>query len=146
MDRLTGCQGTSGREPTCPQLPAALLPVDGIRRLCKYQVLWTGTGFGRVVAVVVGTVRQSPGMDVTALLLLVIGLAVGSLLGALAQRARWAADVASARAESRAARERQAESERAGDRTQQQLAERFRALSSEALERTSEQLLQLADT
>jgi DNA recombination protein RmuC len=80
-------------------------------------------------------------MDVLAVLLLVVGLLLGSLIGALAVRARVAATVATLDAERRAALDRVTLVEQDGER----LREQFRALSAEALERSSRQLVELAD-
>lgn len=81
-------------------------------------------------------------MDLTGVVLLLIGLAVGALIGALWARSRQAERIAELEAERRTALDRVSFVERA----EEQLAERFRALSAEALARSNAQFLELADT
>jgi DNA recombination protein RmuC len=80
-------------------------------------------------------------MELPDLLLLLVGLAVGAVLGLLAARGRHAEVVATLRAEARAATQR-AEST---DDAHARLADQFRAMSADALARSGEQLLQLAE-
>jgi DNA recombination protein RmuC len=81
-------------------------------------------------------------MDVTAVLTLVIGAGLGGLLGVLWARSRQTGELATLRAERDAAREQAGRTEQA----QAQLGERFRALSADALARSSTQFLELAET
>jgi DNA recombination protein RmuC len=80
-------------------------------------------------------------MNFLDLLLLLVGAALGAALGLLSARARHAEVVATLRAEARAATARG----EATEATQSRLADQFRALSADALERSGKQLLQLAE-
>jgi len=80
-------------------------------------------------------------MELPDLLLLIVGLAVGAALGLLAARARHAEVAATLRAEVRAAAERG----ESADDAHARLADQFRAMSADALSRSGEQLLQLAE-
>ncbi|MGA4540151.1 DNA recombination protein RmuC [Uniformispora flossi] len=80
-------------------------------------------------------------MDVTAVLLLLIGLAVGALLGVLWSRGQSSARIARLEAERASALDAADLAERA----QEQLGERFKALSADALARSNAQFLELAD-
>ncbi len=82
------------------------------------------------------------GMDGAGVLLLLIGVGLGFTLGALWARNRQIGQLATLRAERDAAREHAGGVERA----QAQLSERFRALSADALARSSTQFLELAET
>jgi DNA recombination protein RmuC len=80
-------------------------------------------------------------MNVLDLLLLLVGLAAGAALGLLAARVRNAEVLATLRAEARAAEKRSESTEDAHAR----LADQFRVMSADALARSGEQLLQLAE-
>jgi DNA recombination protein RmuC len=80
-------------------------------------------------------------MDMTGVLLLLIGLALGAALGVLWSRSTYAARIARLEAEQRAA----LDAADVAERSQQQLGERFKALSSDALARSNAQFLELAD-
>ncbi len=80
-------------------------------------------------------------MTMTTVVLVLASLGLGGVIGVLASRLQSAARVATAIAERDAALDRV----RLGETSQQRLAEQFRALSADALQQSSEQLLQLAE-
>jgi DNA recombination protein RmuC len=81
-------------------------------------------------------------MNFTGVILLLVGLAAGAVIGALWVRSRLGVRVAELEAGRHAAVERAAYTEQA----RQQLADQFRALSADALQRSNAQFLELADT
>jgi DNA recombination protein RmuC len=82
------------------------------------------------------------GMNLTGVVLLLIGLAAGAAIGALWVRSRLGAEVAELKAGRQAALDRAEYTEQA----QQRLSDQFRALSADALQRSNAQFLELADT